>query len=166
MPVLRLLLDICLFRKGPEDVPASAVLLGLTLLGYVLVGLLLLSFQIGIGAALLQVFAEGAMDLAFLRLLLWTAQKPHRFLQAATALVGSDALISLLALPLLLAQGVEGFAAVLYFPLLAMMIWHVAVFGMIFGRSISKSFPVGIAVALLYTLLSVQIMAKLFPAGA
>ena len=165
MPILKLILDICLFRKGPEDVPASLILLVLALLGYVLVGLLLLAFQAGLGMALVQIVTEGALSLVFLRLLLWTANKPHRFVQAAIALTGSDALISLLALPLLSAQGIEGFAAVLYFPLLGMMIWHVAVFGMLFGRSISKPFPVGIAVALLYTLLSVQIMAKLFPAG-
>jgi hypothetical protein len=165
MPILRLLLDICLFRKGPEDVPASLFLLGLTLLGYALVGLLLLSFQADLAAALPQVLAEGAMSLVFLRLLLWTANKPHRFLQAAIALMGSDALISLLALPLLLAQGVEGLAGMTHFPLLGMMIWHIAVSGMIFGRSISKSLPIGIAVALLYTVLSVQVMAKLFPVG-
>ena len=76
MPILRLFLDVCLFRKGPEDVPASLILLGLTLLGYVLVSAFLLSFQIGIGAALLQVSAGGAMDLAFLHLLLWIAKSP------------------------------------------------------------------------------------------
>lgn len=165
MPIVRLLLDICLFRKGPEDAPASLFLLGLTLLGYALVSLLLLSSQVGLGAAWPQVLAEGVMSLVFLRLLLWTAHKPHRFLQTAIALMGSDALISLLALPLLLAQGVEGLAGMMHFPLLGMMIWHVAVFGMIFGRAISRSLPIGIAVALLYTVLSVQIMAKLFPVG-
>lgn len=165
MPIFRLLLDICLFRKGPEDVPASSILLGVTLLAYVLVGLFLLSFQTGLDIALPQVLAEGVMNLAFLGFLLWIANKPHRFLQVAIALVGSDALISLLALPLLLAQGVEGLAGVTHLPLLGMMIWHVAVSGMIFGRAISKSLPIGIAVALLYTLLSVQVMATLFPAG-
>lgn len=165
-PILQLFRDICLFRKGPEDVPASSILFGLTLLGYALVGLLLVSFQTDFGTALLQVLAELLMNLVFLGLLLWTANQPHRYSQTAIALLGSDALISALALPFLLAQDVEWLAGATHLPLLAMMIWHVAVSGMIFGRSISKSLPIGIAVALLYTLLSVQVMAALFPAGA
>ena len=163
MPFLRLFLDICLFRKGPEDVPASLFLLGLTLLGYALVGLFLLSFQTGFGAALPQVLAEGVLNLVFVRFLVWIANKPHRFLQAAIALMGTDALISFLALPLLLAQGVEALARMTHLPLLVMTIWHIAVSGMIFGRAVSKSLPIGIAVALLYTVLSVQLMAWLFP---
>jgi hypothetical protein len=166
MPILRLFWDICLFRKGPEDVPASSFLFGLTLLGYALLGLLLLSFQTGPGAALLQVFFELLMNLAFVALLLWTVNKPHRFPQTAIAQLGSDVVISALALPFLLAQKTEELAGLTQLPLLAMMIWHIAVAGMIFARAISKSLPIGIAVALLYTLLSAQAMAKLFPPGA
>ena len=79
--------------------------------------------------------------------------------------MGSDALISTLAFPLLLMQSTDGLAGVTHLPLLGMMIWHIGVSGMIFGRALSKSLPIGVAVALLYALLSIQIMAKLFPAG-
>ena len=45
MPIFRLFLAVCLFRKGPQDVPASGLLLGL------LIGLnLLVSFLLVLGA--------------------------------------------------------------------------------------------------------------------
>lgn len=166
MPILRLFLDLCLFRKGPEDTPASPFLFALTLLGYALVGLFILSFQTGVDVALLQVVVEEGMNLAFLRVLLWAVRKPHRFVQAAIALVGTDALINLLALPLLLAQGVAGLGGMVHLPLLVMMVWHVVVSGMIFGRAISRPLSVGVAVALLYTVLSILLMARLFPTAA
>jgi hypothetical protein len=165
MPILRLFLDLCLFRKGPEDTPASPFLLALTLLGYALVGLLILSFQTGPDVALLQVVVEGGLNLAFLRVLLGVVRKPHRFVQAAIALMGTDALISLLALPLLLAQGVAAVGGMVHLPLLVMMVWNVAVSGMILGRAISRPLSVGVAVALLYTVASILLMAKLFPAA-
>ena len=39
--IIRLFFDICLFRKGPEDVPHSLMLLQLSIVAYAVIGFLI-----------------------------------------------------------------------------------------------------------------------------
>ena len=54
--LFNLFLDICLFRRGPQDVPASPLLFGLAMLVYLIVGVVLLSLEGPLFQAVLQVF--------------------------------------------------------------------------------------------------------------
>jgi hypothetical protein len=94
--------DIVLWRKGPQDLPASTLLLALAVLTYV-----------AASAAQLAVMGEGGatwfffllLDPALLAASVWLMLKlyshPERFLQTATAVLGAGAYLSIvLYLPL------------------------------------------------------------------
>ena len=88
--------DIVLWRKGPQDLPASTLLLALAVLTYV-----------AASAAQLAVMGEGAatwiffllLDPALLAASVWLMLKlyshPERFLQTATAVLGAGAYLSI-----------------------------------------------------------------------
>lgn len=163
MPLLKLFLDICLYRKGPQDLPASGFLLRLTLAAYWVVGTLLQAPDSGWLPAMLQTAAELAMSLAVVAVLLYTVGRPQRFLQTATAWLGTDALVSLLGIPplqLIADIGAGPIAALLWLLLVG---WHIAVMAHIVRHALSQSLPVGFVVAVLYTVVSFQALAFLFP---
>lgn len=163
MPLLKLLLDICLYRKGPQDLPASGFLLRLTLAVYWVVGTLLQAPDTGWLPAMLQTATELLMSLAVVAVLLYTVGRPQRFLQTATAWLGSDALVSLLGIPplqLIADIGAGPIAGLLWLLLVG---WHIAVMAHIVRHALSQSLPVGFVVAVLYTVVSFQVLAFLFP---
>ncbi len=94
-----LFLDICLFRKGPRDVPASMALLKMCLLAYGASGLLVLTLSVPVQVALLQILLDMVLLAGLLYLMLILHRHPGRFEQTLTALTGSGTLMGLLALP-------------------------------------------------------------------
>jgi hypothetical protein len=99
MELLRLYAQIALLRRGPQDVPASPLLLALTVAGFFavncVVGLLLPS---GAGNWL-QLAVEIAFLLAWYAALLSALKRSERFLQTATALFGYQLALSPLTIP-------------------------------------------------------------------
>lgn len=165
MLLLHLFLDICLFRKGPQDVPDSRFLLGLVLAFYLGVGTLLLTPETGLAQALWQTGLEEIMDLALVAGLLATVGRLGRYRQTATALLATDALISALAMPplqMLAGAGGKPLAAMLW---LALLIWHIAIMAHILRHALSQPLGISVAVAVLYTTVLFQVMAFLFPAA-
>lgn len=164
MPLLQLFLDICLYRKGPQDVPASGFLLRLVLAVYLALGTLLLVPDAGWLQAALQTAVEVVMNLALVAVLLFTVGRLSRYQQTATALLATDALISAVGLPplqLLAGSGAGAVAALLW---LALVGWHIAIIAHIVRHALTQPLGVGFAVAVLYTLVSFQTIAFLFPA--
>jgi hypothetical protein len=164
MPLIRLFLDICLLNKGPQDSPASSLLLGLTVAANLAVGIALSLIEAAKAEALIQA-AVGALLLGgFLWIALSFTGKRSRFLQTATAAFGADTLISIAALPLLVwgrwATDAQGLVAIL---LLLLMLWQMAVIGHILHHALSVSFPAGLGLALAYTATSYGIMMTFSP---
>lgn len=161
MALIKLFVDIVLFRKGPQDVPASQLLLGLCLLAYLLIGELMLLMEDTLLRATLQVLLDAAMLAGFVTVTLKIAGYGARVLQTLSALLGVDVLISILAFPVMisLSSGVERGGGYL---LIMLMIWHLAVTAHIFRHALSRSLWIGYAAALFYTLLSFQILQLLF----
>jgi hypothetical protein len=93
-----------------------------------------------------------------------------RLQQTLIALMGAGILLGVLALPLLLwldtaAQQVgfsPGLAALL---LSGFMIWNIAITAHIMRQALSVSFTVGVLVAVIYALVSIQVMNFLFSAA-
>lgn len=163
MPLLKLFLDICLYRKGPQDLPASGFLFRLVLAAYWAIGTLLLAPDTGWLAAAMQTATEAAMSLAVVAALLYTVNRPQRFLQMATAWLGTDALVSLLGIPPLQLLAGAGIGPIAGFMWLLLVGWHVAIMAHIVRHALSQTLPVGFVVAVLYTVVSFQAMAFLFP---
>jgi hypothetical protein len=159
---LVLFVDICLFKRGPQHVPASAFLLVLSLIAYAIVGEVLLSVEAVWWVAALQVAAEAGLLLSFTWVLLFLARRSSRYLQTATALLATDAVISTpgaLILHWWLANpAVRAFQMALF----ALMIWHIAVVGHILRHALSRPLLHGVLLAVLYVVLSYQIMNALF----
>ena len=99
LALFNLFLDICLFRKAPQDVPASTPLLKMCLLAYALSGLvvLLISAPVAVAVALLQILLDMVLLGGLLYLGLILRRHPQRFEQTLSALTGSGTLLGLLA---------------------------------------------------------------------
>ena len=91
---LRIFLDIVLWRRGPQDLPASALLVAITLVAYVLVGAVQLALIDESGATwLVFLVADPALLAATIWLLLRLYGHTERFQQTAAAVFGTGALL-------------------------------------------------------------------------
>lgn len=167
MPLFKLFLDIALFKKGPQHVPASGMLLALTLATYLAVGLILLGLETSWIDALLQVGMEVVLLLGFTWATLAGVKLTARFLQTGSAMLGTDALISAFAIPVLAwmtggnDSGIPG-----YLLLMLLMLWHLAVIAHILRHALSCALTVAIVMAIVYIGGSYQIMVMLFAPSA
>ncbi|MGI9212191.1 MAG: hypothetical protein ACR2HF_06930 [Methylococcaceae bacterium] len=162
MPLLQLLLNICIFRKGPQHVPASPLLLGLVLAAYLLMGTVLLGSETDPLEGLIHALAESMLLGGFLWTTLSLMGKRPRLLQTAIAVFASDALVSTLAIPLLMLMTHVTEAKPAYLVLLGLMIWHWAILGHILRHAVSVRWIQGIGLALVYMILSYRIMSVIF----
>lgn len=139
--LFELFLDICLLRKGPQDVPAATLLLQLTLLCYALTGLLgrPAAMSLGVGIILLAVDITLLAGLTYAALYL--RGYPTRFQQTLTALYGSGALLQTLFIPaqLWLEQEIAGHGAVALPQLLwlGLFAWSVTVMAHILRHALA-----------------------------
>jgi hypothetical protein len=99
LAIVYFFIELCLLRRKPQDLPASAALLAVVLVAGLLGGVLL---SVSAGAALLAGVGQTLLDfllmLGVLHLALKFTDKLPRFLQTATALVGADTLVGIVAL--------------------------------------------------------------------
>jgi hypothetical protein len=92
--LFRLFAQIALSRKGPQDLPASYVVLGLTVLGYWVVRYVISSIMPPTDHWRLHLLVEVVFTLVWYAVLLRTVGKPERFVQTATAIFGSWLLLA------------------------------------------------------------------------
>ena len=167
--LLRPFIAICRFRAGPQDLPASTVLLGVALaahaVGGVLVALVVLDVWRSLAAGV-----TGTVVLAGLTASLLTVNRlQDRIVQTLAALAGCDAIISVLATPILLyAHAAQDGAAPLATPLvIALIVWSIAVFGHILRHALSTSMVIGVVVSLIFYWISMGVLNHLYvPATA
>ncbi|MGR9044525.1 MAG: hypothetical protein ACU83N_04460 [Gammaproteobacteria bacterium] len=161
--LIKLLFDICLLNKGPQDIPPSSWLLNGLILAYALIGFLVLYIGTPWYDAALQVLVEIALVILFTKVLLGLTRKPERYLQTASALFGTDVLISFFALPAMTSMTTGKMTLLTFSVMLGLMIWHWLVTGHIIRHAISQSLSFGLGIAFLYILATYRIMALLFP---
>jgi len=166
-------LDICLLRKGPQDLPWSWNLLKITLIAYALASLLLLQVDInmaqadlGLGMALWMTLVDLGLLIGLsygvMNMLGYTA----RFTQTLTALAGTGALLTLLALPVMvwmereIAANGGGLPSLLF---LGLLIWSFAVMTHIIHHALSVPRWIGLLYALGYLIASVVARGLMFP---
>ena len=97
--IIKLLFEICLFKKGPQDIPYSVWLPRLLMIIYVSVSGLTLSFHFDGLAVFLQLITDMLLVVGFVGLLLSVNRRLSRFNQTLSAVLGTDAMISFMALP-------------------------------------------------------------------
>ena len=162
-PLLNYFVDLCLLRVGPQDLPSSGVLLVLTFLLNVLVGLVMIAdARSGLMMALAESLFESVLMLTVLYAALQARNRPARFTQAATALMGSGLLLGLFAWPLV-AWSNRSESAEAGLLLLILLIWSIVVLAHILRHTFEISKNLGLGAALFYTLLSWNLTFMLFP---
>ena len=155
--LFELFLDICLLRKGPQDIPTSMALLKLCLLGYGLSGLLVLLLSTPAPVAILQILLDLGLLAGLLYLALLLRRHPQRFEQTLSALTGTGTLMGLLALPVMVwivQQSPDGDIALPSLLLLGLMAWSIAIMAHILRHALNTPIWAGALYALGYTFLS------------
>lgn len=163
LAIVNFFIELALLRRAPQDLPAASALFLLVLLAGLATSLLLAgSARSSLSMGLLQSVLDLALMLSLVYIALQLTRHPGRFLQTATALVGADALIGLLALlPIsLVASTTEGsgqyaFAGLLF---LGLVVWSVVIVGHILRHAFALSLAQGAAIALTYKLGSLLII--------
>ena len=152
---LRIFLDIVLWRKGPQDLPASTLLVWLTLAAYVAVSAVQLAL-LGEGGFVWFFFlvVDPLLLAAWVWLVLRVFGRLERYPQALSAVFGTGAMLGLVAyLPLQMLVTGLGFAPTSGVAQ-AVSLLLVVVFALVTGRIVKlatdSSLFTGIAVALTY----------------
>jgi hypothetical protein len=169
LELIKAFVAIALRRKGPEDLPASRFLLGVTLASYLLVQIPVALIVFGAtGTALRTVFADIALLAVCLWMLLYLTSKATRYVQTLSALLGTSALLSALAIPFNLWRGaVDDPAAAPGLPtavILMLLIWSLVIDGHIVGRALSRPFMLGLGIAIGYFFLHTTLLFEFLPA--
>jgi len=152
---LRIFLDIVLWRRGPQDLPASGLLVVITLAAYVLVGAVQLALLDEAAATwLVFLVADPALLTASVWLLLRLYGHTERFQQTASAVLGTGALLGLaLYLPLQILVTGLGFdpaSPVTQASALLLVVVFALVTGRILKLATGSSLFTGIAASLTY----------------
>ena len=171
LQLINAFVDICLLRRGPQDLPTSTTLTALCLLLY---ALLVATAEVVTGES------ERAVPWAAISLggvilvisaLLRLRNVAERTRQTLTALAGCGFLLGLAQLPLFAALPAEGEPAGALLPLaflvsLVLFFWSFAVEGHILRHALSVSFPAGVLVSVVLYALFRGLYWALYPAVA
>lgn len=150
-----LFFEIAVFRKGPQHVPSSSLLLSVVAVIYGCIHIAILLINQVWATALMQTVADFLLIAAFSWPLLYFSGKAARFPQTFCALLGVDVIISFFVAPAFTSQ--NGII------ILLLLIWHWAVSGNIYRIALDKPLSFGLGLALLFRLISSQVIALLFP---
>lgn len=167
--LLRRYLDICLLRAGPQDLPGSRFLLGLSLAAYFVVGVVLSLRNLDALAAASLVVVDTALLGGLLFALLWARDLLNRFIQTLAALLGTGVVLELVAWPVLAwqqqamtADTVNTALMVSSLLLWVWLFWNLMVIGHILRHALSTLLPIGVALGLLYMFISFSVSRTLF----
>jgi len=152
---LKVFLDIVLWRRGPQDLPASGLLFRVTLGAYVAVSAVqLLALRESLTTWVIFLMLDPLLLTGCVWLVLRLYRHPERFLQTATAVLGTGALLGLvLYLPIQLLLGAVGRgpdATISRFFALALLAVFALVTGRILKLGADSSLLTGVAIALSY----------------
>lgn len=165
--LIQIFWEICLLRKGPQDLPASHVLLGLSLVAYgtvsvVIAHTILAKLPMAILAAAVDTFLLAILS----RVLLWARLLSNRWNQTCTALAGTGCIFEIALWPINVWQHAIGNTEPTFsLPLvlvLTVLVWNVAVIAHILRHALSTSLFNGALLAVVYTYSTISVFRSLF----
>jgi hypothetical protein len=132
-----------------------------------MVSVLVLTISYGMASGAQLAFLDLLVMTVFVLVMLYLSDKTARIVQTLSALSGAGTLLGLLALPLVLLSGPASTEASLPFALtlvwLLLSFWNLVVSAHIIRHALSTSLAIGVAMALLYVLISMQFAAIIIP---
>jgi hypothetical protein len=166
--LIRLFVQISLLRRGPQDVPASPLLLAITVAGYFAINFAVQTILPPIpGPWIGHLCVDVVFMFVWYAVLLRIVKRPERFLQTTTAVYGFQAVLS----PLLDASVwlTRRFAQDSFwqFPVtlmsLALLIWLIAANSHVVKAALEWTMPPSVALVILQTLAGNLLMLAMFP---
>ena len=164
----RLYAQIALLRRGPQDVPASMLLLVLTVIAYFCINAAVTLLLPALEEPWMPMLAVDVLfTLAWYSVLLRLLRKPERFLQTTTAVFGFRAVMSpFLIVSAWLLRRLISEEAVWQFPLallyVAIVVWMIAANSQILKAALEWTAGACIALVILETLVALALQFSLF----
>lgn len=166
LEIIKAFVDICLFRRGPQDLPASSFLLYLTLGAYAGSNFLLALGTYTPVTAAMASLADTALLAVLTLSLLYLHGRAARVRQTLAALAGTGTVLAVLALPPIYWLTVQTAQGELSFPslvVLALVVWSLAVIGHIIRHALATRLIVGLVVAMIFYWIAASVQGALFP---
>lgn len=165
--------DLCQLRRGPDEVPYSPALLGLLVGASVLLDVLAGSLLGRAGDVLPRSLVSTGLVLALCWIALFIRRLGNRYVQTASALVACSIVFSLLILPFAWLAGpaptppapLSPLQTLLWWAMLAIIIWNLAVNAHIVRRALDAPFAFGLALAFAWALADWALGHALFDAA-
>jgi hypothetical protein len=163
----RMYVDIALWRRGPQDLPAVGILLPLTIAAYMFIsvalGEALPALRVGWAP---QVLADTAFVALWYWALLAVARRRERYLQTAAALFGLQCVVA--APSILSAWLLQRFAhdpswlAVSYACAIVVLVWTVAAMGHVLRAALERSLTFCVILAFMQMLVEELVLLAVF----
>ena len=151
---LKIYLGICLLRANPQDLPTSNRLMLAALIAYGLADVIGVLDILSLASAVMAAAVDTLLLIVATHVALRWRNAENRFPQTLSALAGCGALLSLLAWA---AAGLTREWLPPPWVWAPFLLWYTLVFGHILRNALSLALPVGVAVSLLYIILSMGV---------
>ena len=165
---IRLYTQIALLRRGPQDLPASRLLLALTVAGYLAINFTVSTLLPQGGPWLEALLVATLFTLLWYVLLMWLAGRPERTLQTTSAVFGFQAVLTPLvdSCAWLVRRFSEDSPWQIPFMcgLLLLFAWVIAANSHIVKAALEWSASSSVALVILQTLAGWLLLSALFPA--
>ncbi len=164
---VNVLIGNLLLNKGPQDYPASLVLMRLCLMAYFITGLPGLMISVNFSFAVLAMALDVVVLLLFVYLCLQAFSKSERFIQSVIALSSIGIVFQLIVLPLLFSFNADPNVAqeMLGLSLLLLMFvsWNLAVYAHVFRESFGIRLPMAMVLTICYIVITLLARKIFFP---
>ncbi|MEX2353158.1 MAG: hypothetical protein WD709_03150 [Gammaproteobacteria bacterium] len=152
--LFRTFFDICLFRKGPQDLPAARELFWLVMLCYGAISVALSFPYQTFYIAVITGVTEALMLLLITYTFVYLRSVTGRWRQTSTALAGTGVIFSLMAFPLfylrVYLQSGPALQAFIGMVIICLILWNIAVMTHILKNALSSSYFLGVLASLAY----------------
>ena len=164
--------EICRFKKRPQDIPASKNLLTLCIFVYSLLSIFIADLYQETEQAVLNSLIELGLLLLFSWAILQSSGKAARWLQTVTALIGTNLIINIIALPAYVLVSFDGLnelasgSSTQSFGLLVLAVlacWNIMIMSHIVKHALETHFAIAMFLAITYIWIAFSFTSALMP---
>ncbi|PHS68117.1 MAG: hypothetical protein COB23_09750 [Methylophaga sp.] len=153
--------DLCLFKAGPEDVPASSWLMKITLVIYFILGIAIGRIDSTWNASLFISLADLLVMMLAINVLLRFRGFQARYQQTVTAMAGAGCCLGIIGFPVLVLFYQVGeqarFSSIAMLLMVGLMFWSLMVTAHILRKSLEIKPGTAAAITIAYTVLSLLV---------
>ncbi|HSS65728.1 MAG TPA: hypothetical protein VLS27_14955 [Gammaproteobacteria bacterium] len=168
--LVRPFVEICFLRRAPQDLPDSTFLLALMLVAHTVTSILLNAVVLNGWNAMLAGFTDTLLVSILTASVLYLHSFSARIVQTLSAMTGTGAIISLVAIPLFSwhagAQQSGSANAVGTLMVFGIVVWSLAVSAHILRHALSVAYFLGILVSVAFYGISYTVFSSLFWTGS